>query len=498
MNKLPLILLSTLLVSCGGPTSNSEGIPDKGTVSNPNTQIFPKSKDGIVGDPMPYFDGEKMNYFYLLHENTQSAVGFHPWALLQTEDLVSYDDVGVVIPYERDVASQDLALGTGSVIKDKNNLYHAFYTGYNGTGNTDFHEKIQHATSTNLVTWTKHPEDGFYGGQNDFRDPYVLYMPSDNLYWMLITTRDNNSGVIKLYKSADLYNWTYHSIFFRNDAGSYNMECPTLIRFGNYWYLSYSEQGAYRVTHYRYRSDLNSGQWIEPAVDYFDGVGFYAGRMEIGWNRLFIAGWQAVKMYDYDGGNFDWGGNLTTHELIALSNGELRAKPTEEIRQAIDTEVHYPQTNVSAGINVESNEIHSQSLSFQQVVFAKLESKATRIEFDAQIYQNSGVFGLGFGHKNDAIYGETNVVFNLESQKLEFYNVKVSQLSTSMPQAYVPLSTNDNDVLSITILSENECLSVYVEGQQVLSTRIYEKSDKNFSLFFSNTDIAIRQMRFYE
>ena len=44
-------------------------------------------------------------------------------------------------------------------------------------------------------------------------------------------------------------------------------------------------------------------------------------------DRLIYAGWQAVKQFDYDGGDFDWGGNLAVHELIQLSNGELRPCP---------------------------------------------------------------------------------------------------------------------------------------------------------------------------
>ena len=39
-------------------------------------QLFPRSNDGDIGDVMPYFDGEYMNYFYLLNEDQQSMAGF--------------------------------------------------------------------------------------------------------------------------------------------------------------------------------------------------------------------------------------------------------------------------------------------------------------------------------------------------------------------------------------------------------------------------------------
>ncbi len=73
--------------------------------------------------------------FFYLQDGRNTHLGFHPFALMTTSDLVHYKDYGVVIPYVDDVYSQDLALGTGSVIKDKDGIYHAFYTGWNGREN---------------------------------------------------------------------------------------------------------------------------------------------------------------------------------------------------------------------------------------------------------------------------------------------------------------------------------------------------------------------------
>lgn len=505
-----LILMTVLLSSCGTSVSgessiDSDVIPMKGTIDNSDIAIFPKSIDGYIGDPMPYFDGTTMNIYYLLQEDNRSGVGFHPWSLLTTDDLVSYEDVGVVIPYDRDVASPDLALGTGSVIKDTSGLYHAFYTGYNGTGNLDYHEKIQHATSSDKVNWTKIPEHGFYGGQNDFRDPYVFYMESEGLYWMLITTRDAGGGVIKLYKSINLINWNYDSIFFRNDSGSYNMECPTLIKFNDYWYLTYSEQGAHRVTHYRYRNDLNSGEWIKPANDYFDGSGVYAGRVEKAWDRLFFFAWQAIKQYDYDGGEFDWSGNLVTHELKQKSSGELYVKPTEEIKEAINTQVFYPLSSRTEGgeISEISTSNRNQTISFsgsqyESVLFESLEEKPTRLDFKVNSSNILDQFGLTFTVKNENSYGATNILFNRQTSQLEFYNVAPSSLDASLPQARIPLEINNSIPLGVTVLMESECVSVYIDGQFALSARMYQKSGLPFGFFSLHTNIDITDIAFYE
>ena len=224
-----IVFTVCILASCGAK------LEPKGSVDQGDIDFNPKSSVGYVGDVMPFFDNNELNIFYL-QDGRNTNLGFHPFAMMSTTDFINYKDYGVVIPFENDLYSPDLALGTGSVIKDKNVLYHCFYTGYNGNKSSGlpYFEKIQHATSTDKINWTKHPEHGFYGGQNDFRDPYVYYNASDDTYYMLITTRANNTGVIKQYKSKDLINWTDNGIFFKNDSGSYNMECPTFIEYNGY------------------------------------------------------------------------------------------------------------------------------------------------------------------------------------------------------------------------------------------------------------------------
>lgn len=508
MKRLTPIMALLFISSCGlssrGSSLDSDGLPIKGTLPGTGLSLFPKSQDGYVGDPMPFFDGETMNVYYLLEEHNRSAVGFHPWSLLSTNDLVTFDDVGVVIPYERDPANPDLALGTGSVIKDSQGLYHAFYTGYNGTGNLDYFEKIQHATSTDKINWTKIPSHGFYGGHNDFRDPYVFFMESENVYWMLITARDAGSGVIKLYKSNNLITWSYDSIFFRNDSGTYNMECPTLIKYGQYWYLTYSEQGAHRVTRYRYRQSLTEGSWIKPTVDYFDGVGTYAGRLEKAWNYLYFFGWQAVKQYDYDGGNFDWGGNLVTHQLTQRANGELFPRPTEQAINSLNRQVFYPIHQMADTVTLikttssKREFLFSGIPSYESVLFDNLETHSTRLSFELSSSSTLDQFGMTFSVKNNDNSGSTNILFNRQSQKLEFYNVAPLAFSTALPQASVPLAITSSQNIRIDVFHQDECLTVYVDGQPCLSTRMYQKSGLPFGFFSLHSSITIKEVAFYE
>jgi beta-fructofuranosidase len=498
MRRLILLGLLGAMVFAAFACRDATTIPNttgsKGSVNQGELAVFPLQQNGFIGDPMPYFDGTTMNVFYL-HDARDGQKGFHPWYLFQTDDYLHWTDLGEAIPYVNNYASQDLALGTGSVIRDKQGLYHAFYTGFNGTGNVDYKEKIQHATSNDLVHWTKHPEHGFYGGTDDFRDPYVLYMESEDLYWMLITTRVNNRGVLKLYKSSDLISWSDHGVFFSNDAGSWNMECPSLIQYNGYWYLSFSEQGNNRIVHYRYKQDL-SDAWIRPSVDYFDGIGFYAGRLEVAGQRLLAFGWVGTKQYDYDGGNFDWAGNLVTHELVQQENGTLRVKMVTEVDQALSHPVTYSVVRSHLSSNTEILSFDARS-GFQSHLYEALSTNATKWSFQATIGSESGRFGLTFFTGEDT-YGPVNIVFNVDRQMLEFYNVIPSRMANTDPQIALPYAMTSGQVLHVKVLIQGQCLTVYVDETIALTTRMYHLTDESFGFFGMKSDVTIDAVRFDE
>ena len=70
---------------------------------------------------------------------------------------------------------------TGSIIEDRG-IFHAFYTSWN-PNNPAGREFVCHATSKDLVSWTKHPNDMFgpdgihyaHHRDRDFRDPCVVW-----------------------------------------------------------------------------------------------------------------------------------------------------------------------------------------------------------------------------------------------------------------------------------------------------------------------------------
>ena len=490
MKKLLSAFLLTSLVVLAGCGSGNE-LPKKGTTKQENMCFAPKSVEGYVGDPMPFYDNGEMNIFYL-QDGRNYTLGYHPFALMKTKDYIHYEDLGEVMPFINELESPDLALGTGSVIKDKNGLYHCYYTGHNERKNVGlpFYEIIQHATSQDKIHWNKIPADGFYGGNNDFRDPYV-YLGEDDIYHMLITTRDNNLGVIKEYTSNDLSKWDYKGIFFKNDSGSYNMECSTFIKYNDYYYLSYSEQGSNRVMHYRYKKNLND-DWIKPEVDTIDSKGFYAGRIEKDEAGLVAFGWCGTRVGEYDTGEFDWGGNLICHRVTQKENGELNATMSSSVKEALSTEVSYSLANGNA---LSSMEFDSTKMASYQV--EKLSKKITRISFDIEMNSLKGSLGLSFNTTRNNLLSNEIFAINLDAAIASYYCNAQGFSSFGKADASIPV-TLDSKSIHVDMVIEGQVITAYINNERALTTRFYDMKEKSFSFFNKQADAKFTNIKFFE
>src|SRR5690606_37469907 len=173
----------------------------------------PYPTTGWVGDVMPYFNDGQFEIFFL-HDATDQikaqSSGEHPIHKFTSTNLVDFRYEGEMIPYG-DVQSAEHLLGTGSVVK-ANAGYYFFYTGHNGSEAwmaDNPREIVRYAYSRDLDTWEK--KQGFDLGasihdgydQNNFRDPHVFYNEEFGEYWMLISTRKDDRGVLALYTTDD-------------------------------------------------------------------------------------------------------------------------------------------------------------------------------------------------------------------------------------------------------------------------------------------------------
>ena len=475
-------------------------------VTQPQTSsyvgIYPKPPLGYVGDPMPFWESGTMNMFYL-YDGRDGQVGFHPYNLMTTTDLTTWQFEGTVIPFVNDNASPDLALGTGSIIRDSDGLYHAYYTGWNGrSSQLPYHEIIQHATSTDKINWTKHPEHGFYGGHNDFRDPYVLFMAELNEYWMIVTTRDleTNKPILAKYTSEDLISWGNKTTLYTADDIDWNMECPTLIKIGDYWYLSFSRQGNgnERTLYYVYTDNLGHSnattEWVKPTQHLFDGPGQYAARIEKFADKHIVSGWVGTKQFNNDSGNYDWAGNLVTHEVYQSESGELFSKAPAEYKALVNKPASLESLKVSSGVSYISGELYFNGNGYETITFSPVSEATSRLTLSVNPRYNTDHFGFIFSlDNNNPAQGNTKLELNHVTNKINLFinNLNVPRILGSVDFAF------PDGEYQVSLYSENDIMTLYVDDKIAFTARLPSSAGQAWGIFSYNSDIVLKDVALY-
>lgn len=319
-------------------------------MSSPPAPIFFRPPGGWVGDVIPYYwDGQF--WLYYLHEprSGQSDAGMS-WHLARTTDFVTYDYVGEVLPHGGP-DEQDLHAYTGSVL-EADGTHHLFYTGSNPAFRDEetgqVLQAVMHAVSTDLVNWTKLPDDTFYAPRDrydpaDWRDPFVYRTPDGSGYTMLLAARARSGpsrrrGCVARAVSADLSEWKVTEPFSA-PARFLTHECPDLFELNGRWYLVYSEFSERFTVRYRV-SDGPDGPWRAPGDDSLDGRAYYAAKTAADdEGRRYAFGWIPTRLDLRDEGPWEWAGDLAVHELTAREDGTLTAKLPETVRRHLAEEV---------------------------------------------------------------------------------------------------------------------------------------------------------------
>lgn len=303
--------------------------------------IFYRPRPDWVGDVIPFVDGDEFKLYYL-YEGRRSPKPGTPWHLVTTTDLVHYEECGEVVP-SGGAGAEDFNAYTGSVVRDDEGVHHLFYTANNPDRLAPDGRSLQlvaHATGTDLLTWTKHPEDTFGAPQGydpaDWRDPFVYRDPQGEGWSMILAARhrrgeERRRGVVARLVSDDLRTWKPVEPLW--DPHRYlTQECPELFRMGQWWYLVYSEFTDRFVTRYR-MSRSPEGPWTAPERDTVDGRGFYAAKSAERDGRRIFFGWIASRQGERDDGRWLWAGTLAALEAVQEADGTLSFRPPREVLQ---------------------------------------------------------------------------------------------------------------------------------------------------------------------
>jgi beta-fructofuranosidase len=127
-----------------------------------------------------------------------------------------------------------------------NNTYYMFYVA-GGDDHTKY--KINFATSSDLKTWARRPENPIVVDGYDARDPFIL---RDKNRWIMYHTANidpaGGNHIVAYRTSNDLVNWSERKTAFTDPTtGTYGgpTESPFVVRRGDFYYLFIGPRGDY-------------------------------------------------------------------------------------------------------------------------------------------------------------------------------------------------------------------------------------------------------------
>lgn len=145
---------------------------------------------------------------------------------------------------------------------------------------------------------------------NHVRDPKIF--KKNEKYYMVLGARDvEGVGMILLYESTDLKNWTYKNRITNPQKFGYMWECPDLFEMDGQLYIICCPQGVetqgidyenvHQVTAMKLDYDFDTDEYEITDIKLFDrGFDFYAPQsFEDESGRRILIGWMGIPDADY-------------------------------------------------------------------------------------------------------------------------------------------------------------------------------------------------------
>ena len=456
-----------------------------------------------VGDIIPFVANDEFQLFYL-HEERSTPKPGTPWHLVTTRNLVDFDDRGLAFDHGS-TASADFNVYTGSIVDDGTGTHHLFYTGQNpailGLDGLPL-QLVMHATSTDgLASWQRFPEHTFGAPAGyesaDWRDPFVFRDDEAGLWRMLIAARHTDGpqrrrGTIAQCVSTDLVHWEPVEPFW--DPRRYVAhECPDVFRWGDWWYLVYSEFSETFTTRYRMAKSL-AGPWLVPEHDSIDGRAFYAAKTAERDGRRFFFGWIASREGDRDDGAWQWAGTMSVLEATQNGDGTLAFGFAPELLASFTDEV---PTGLAASLQLDAPDGYSVRLS------AADAPNRFRLSLTLDIAPGTTECGVLLRASDD---GDSAYILRLEPKRGRMVFDRWPRRPTGDGQWEIsgdvpfvielerPCDLSPGEHTLEVIVDGDLCVA-NLDGRTTLSTRIYDRPVGRVGVFAGEGSVVVRDLR---
>lgn len=456
--------------------------------------IFYTSPEGRMGDIIPFYEDGEFKLFFLNNG----------WCCVSTRDNLHFEN-----EYRTSIHG-----GTGSIVK-VDGLYHLFYCKF---PNYPYpRQQVWHATGTDLVHWTEHPEDTFTPDgdiylMSDWRDPHVIWNEEEQCWWMLLAAQKQGKtmrrGCVGLCVSHDLVHWEYREPLYAPATNQSAHECPDIFQWGDWWYLTYSVYTDRFQTLYR-MSKSPKGPWITPDVDTFDTRCFYAAKHGTDGTNHFLYGWNPTrekniwnfnpqKNYGMDYNTWDWGGTMIVHRLLQREDGTLSVAPPEAVDKAFVASVRPEIRPINGEWQVgEASASVTSPYGYASLMMNRVPHLC-KLEMDVRFDQAPREFGVALQVDNDFAMGyyllfeprrgrvqyKTGLRMYEDGGKMFPYDIEQER----------PFAWEAGRTYHVRLFVQDSILLLYLDDTIALGTRMLDRTNGSFGLFVSEGSAAFENI----
>lgn len=446
---------------------------------------------GWMNDPNGFiYAFGKYHLFYQFHPYSPVWGPMH-WGHFTSEDLITWKEEPVALAPDMPYDEEGCFSGTALV---KDGKLYLMYTSVRGDFQTQalaVSEDGIHFEKLGQVIPTEQIPEG--SSKTDFRDPKV-FERNGVYYCMIGSSSADGAGQVLMYRSADLFDWSYVGVVHRDERTDLCCECPDYFTLDGTEVLLTHPQNVH-AENIKYQNkdanvymlgslDTESGKFKAASEGELDsGFDFYAAqtlldpdgrRIMIAWQSM----WDRTNVTAEDG----WAGVMTLPRELTIRNGRIYQQPVREI-ESYRCERHHTVTRSLNG------------------TFSLPDCGKTQeiiVTFSVEKAQKVGVkIFCGTEH-------ETLIYYDKKLECVVFDRSKMGMTikhSGSEQSSYVRVGKVglEDGTITMRLLIDTSCCEVFFNGGEcVMSANIYpDEGDCNNILFSEDGTANILRLDVY-
>ena len=374
---------------------------------------------GWMNDPNGLCQFKGIYHIYYQYTPFEPTGELKLWGHYTTKDFIHYKmDEPVLFP-DSDYDAHGAYSGSAFVENDE---IHFFYTGNLKLFDRDDYDYINSGRGSNTITFSSKnghdfsekelliPTDRYPSDMsNHIRDPKVW--KQNGTYYMVLGARDQEgTGMLLLYESKDLKNWSYKNRITTEEKFGYMWECPDFFEMDGEQILMSCPQGVetrgidfenvHQCTAMKINYDFDTDEYEITDLKLMDrGFDFYAPQTFLDEKgRRILIGWMGIPDAEYTNPTTDmgWQHALTIPRKLSIREGKLIQEPIEELKQLRGDEKITFLFREDEKIS-KTDYVYEAEIAFEKCVNMKMElRKGIYLYYEDQILTlDLGSYGAG-------------------------------------------------------------------------------------------------------